>query len=178
MEITKLFLTLHVSSQHGSTWSHLCAQPQGCRRQMPCKSGLHVPTERSRSISGCAHPHLNPSTLAKWNSAALTWRVCGVQELLGWRGCQPGMERLALLGKPWGVSESHNPSDKGHRVSVAPCSDTWSTAGVGSRVTCFNRHCHLPAQWDLRIPSCLRSNQRLLSPLPRSRKALWLLQAL
>lgn len=26
-----------------------------------------------------------------------------------------------------GLSESHKPSDKGHRVSVALCSDTWST---------------------------------------------------
>lgn len=65
---------------------HSVAQPGPTSVQMPCMSGLHVPAERSRRISGCSPPHLSPSTLAKWKSGVLTCRVCGEQELLGWRG--------------------------------------------------------------------------------------------
>lgn len=77
-----------------SVFPHSVVQPVSV--QMPCMSGLHVPAERSRSISDCAHPHLSPNTSAKWNSESVECRNCWD----GGGGIQPGMEGLALLGKP------------------------------------------------------------------------------
>lgn len=68
---------------------HSVAQPGPTAVQMPCKSGLHVPAERSRSVSGCAHPHLSPNTLAKWNSESVECRAAGMEGVefsQEWRG--------------------------------------------------------------------------------------------
>lgn len=68
---------------------------------------------------------------APWPSGIRECRVCGAQELLGWRGWDSARNGgvgfvKEVPGVP-GLSESHKPSDKGHRVSVALCSGTWST---------------------------------------------------
>ena len=63
-------------------WGGRCSA--SCRQR-----GLRAPMERSGNSSGCGHPQLNPNTLAKWKSSALTCKpapVYGMQEAPGMEG--------------------------------------------------------------------------------------------
>lgn len=67
-----------------------------------------------------------------------------------WSAGAAGMEAVSWLGNPWGA-RSQSQGSQGVCDTVQSHTElrlTPGTAGVGSRVTCFTRHCYLPPLID------------------------------